>query len=41
MNGQYVGNRPIKLSRSDWKDRSIAENQDKLKDVKFKKKKKI
>ena len=28
MNGKYVGNRPIKLRKSTWKDRSL-ENQDK------------
>lgn len=26
MNGKYVGNRPIKLSRSKWKDRMADEN---------------
>ncbi len=28
MNGKYVGNRPIKLRKSTWKDRSL-ETQDK------------
>lgn len=29
MNGQYVGNRPIKVEKSNWKDRNIdsAKNQ--------------
>jgi hypothetical protein len=29
MNGKYVGNRPVKISRSDWKERSF---QNKKKD---------
>ena len=28
MNGKYVGNRPIKLRKSEWKDRQLV-NQDK------------
>ncbi len=29
MNGKYVGNRPVKITRSEWKDRSY---QNKKKD---------
>lgn len=38
MNGKYVGNRPIKLKRSNWKDRSVLYTKSKVKSVKFKKK---
>ena len=29
MNGQYIGNRPVKVTKSNWKDRDInsAQNQ--------------
>jgi hypothetical protein len=37
MHGKYVGNRPIRLSRSTWKDRSILHNDSKVESVKFKK----
>jgi RNA recognition motif-containing protein len=39
MNGKYVGNRPIKIKRSTWKDRSILYSKSKIETVKFKKKK--
>lgn len=41
MNGKYVGNRPIRLKRSDWKERSQLLNKSKLENVKFMKKAKI
>jgi len=41
MNGLYVGNRPIKLSRSKWQDRGIEANKEELPGVKFKKMKKV
>ena len=37
MNGKYVGNRPIQMKRSKWKDRSILYNNSKVEGVKFKK----
>jgi len=37
MNNQYIGNRPVKLTRSKWKDRSLTENKDEIKDAVFKK----
>jgi RNA recognition motif-containing protein len=40
MEGIYVGNRPLKISRSKWKDRSADSNKDKLKDAVFIKHKK-
>lgn len=39
MNGKYVGNRPIRLKRSTWKDRNIGNSKSKLEHVKFKKNK--
>ena len=39
MNGKYVGNRPIKIKRSTWKDRSLVYGKSKIQTVKFKKKK--
>jgi RNA recognition motif-containing protein len=39
MNGKYVGNRPIRMSRSTWKDRSIISNKSKVEVVRFKKNK--
>lgn len=39
MNGKYVGNRPIKIKRSTWKDRSLMYSKSKVLTVKFKKKK--
>jgi len=38
MNGKYVGNRPIQLKRSTWKDRSILFSKSKIKEAKFIKK---
>lgn len=35
MNGKYVGNRPITLKRSKWKDRSILYNKSHLEGIKF------
>ena len=40
MNGKYVGNRPIKLKRSTWKDRSVKYSTSKVTKVIFLKKKK-
>ncbi len=37
MHGKYVGNRPIRLKKSTWKDRSILYNRSKIETVKFKK----
>lgn len=37
MDNEYIGNRPVKLTRSKWKDRSLEENKDELKDASFKK----
>jgi RNA recognition motif-containing protein len=39
MNGKYVGNRPIRMKRSTWKDRSIINKKSKVDVVKFKKNK--
>jgi RNA recognition motif-containing protein len=39
MNGKYVGNRPIRLKRSTWKDRNIENSNSKIEHVKFKKNK--
>ena len=38
MNGQYVGNRPIILKKSTWKDRSVLFSKSKIKEAKFIKK---
>jgi RNA recognition motif-containing protein len=27
MNGKYIGNRPCKLRKSDWKERSVSANE--------------
>lgn len=40
MDGQYIGNRPVKLTRSKWKERGLEANKDELKDANFKKLKK-
>lgn len=37
MHGKYVGNRPIRLKKSSWKERSILFNKSKIETVKFKK----
>lgn len=37
MHGKYVGNRPIRLKKSTWRDRSILFNKSKIETVKFKK----
>lgn len=37
MHGKYVGNRPIRLKKSTWKDRSILFNKSSVENVKFKK----
>lgn len=34
MNGKYVGNRPIKLRKSNWKERNIENVRKKLKEKK-------
>ena len=39
MNGKYVGNRPIRLKRSTWKDRSVMYSTSKMPDAVFLKKK--
>ena len=39
MNGKYVGNRPIRLKRSTWKDRSVKYSTSKMPDAVFIKKK--
>ena len=39
MNGKYVGNRPIRLKRSTWKDRSVMYSTSKMPDAVFVKKK--
>ena len=39
MNGKYVGNRPIRLKRSTWKDRSVMYSTSKMADAVFIKKK--
>ena len=38
MNGKYVGNRPIILKKSTWKDRSVLFSKSKIKEAKFIKK---
>jgi len=30
MNGKYIGNRPCKIRRSEWKDRSVAGDEAKV-----------
>lgn len=40
MNGKYVGNRPIRMKRSTWKDRSLLNSKSKVETVKFKTNKK-
>ena len=40
MNGKYVGNRPIRLKRSTWKDRSVKYSTSKMTEAVFIKKKK-
>ena len=37
MHGKYVGNRPIRLKKSTWKDRSLLHNKCKVDTVKYKK----
>ena len=39
MNGKYVGNRPIRIKRSTWKDRSVMYSKSKVPDAIFLKKK--
>jgi RNA recognition motif-containing protein len=39
MNNKYVGNRPIRLKKSDWKDRCLMFNKSRVQTVKFKKNK--
>ena len=39
MNGKYVGNRPIRIKRSTWKDRSVMFSKSKVQDSVFLKKK--
>lgn len=39
MNGKYVGNRPIRLKRSTWKDRSVKYSTSKMAEAVFIKKK--
>lgn len=39
MNGKYVGNRPIRLKRSTWKDRCLINSNSKVDTVRFKKNK--
>jgi RNA recognition motif-containing protein len=39
MNGKYVGNRPIRLKRSTWKDRCLINSNSKVDIVRFKKNK--
>jgi RNA recognition motif-containing protein len=40
MNGKYVGNRPIRIKRSTWKDRSVMYSKSKMPEAVFLKKKK-
>lgn len=40
MNGQYVGNRPVKLTRSSWKERSLASSTSEVQELQYKKVKK-
>lgn len=35
MHGKYVGNRPIRLKKSDWKDRSLTFSKSQVENVKF------
>lgn len=37
MNGKYVGNRPIRLMRSKWKERCLVNSTSQVQTVKFKK----
>ena len=37
MNGKYVGNRPVKLSKSNWKDRELGSDKNKELPSDFKK----
>eukprot|EP01022_Parablepharisma_sp_SALTPOND_P016681 TRINITY_DN2500_c0_g2_i1.p3 TRINITY_DN2500_c0_g2~~TRINITY_DN2500_c0_g2_i1.p3 ORF type:complete len:199 (-),score=24.10 TRINITY_DN2500_c0_g2_i1:3289-3885(-) len=39
MDGKYVGNRPVKLSKSNWKDRALVGGKSQVQQAKFKKKK--
>ena len=39
MDGKYVGNRPVKLSKSKWKDRCLTGGKTQIDEAKFKKKK--
>ncbi len=39
MNGKYVGNRPIKLKRSTWKERCLINSNSKIEAARFKKNK--
>jgi len=39
MNGKYVGNRPVRLKRSTWKDRAVDNANSKLTECRFKKNK--
>lgn len=39
MNGKYIGNRPIRLKRSTWKDRSVMYSTSKMQEAVFVKKK--
>ena len=32
--GKYIGNRPVKIKKSDWKDRSVAVVREKEKEQK-------
>ncbi len=40
MDGKYVGNRPIKLTKSKWKDRCLVGGKSLIPEAKFKRKKK-
>ena len=40
MNGKYVGNRPLLLKRSTWKERSLKFSKSKVKPIKFIRKRK-
>ena len=40
MNGKYVGNRPLMLKRSTWKERSLKFSKSKVKPIKFIRKRK-
>ena len=35
MNGKYVGNRPIRLKRSTWKERCLINSNSKIENSKF------